>query len=209
MSDSISDIVNGMSWPSLVPDLLYCWDCKQSKSPDDFYESRKNKNANRGGKNERCKECCKKYRKTPDNMLRSNGLRKVARSTNKNGYRDKEKDRQLRRSYGINKEQYDSMLAAQGGRCAICPRTDPGGMGVFHVDHCHITGKVRGLLCHFCNVGLGHFNHDISRMRQAIDYLVDHLPPLRPPFDSHRTKLANKAAKLHRSFVHHHHHSTA
>lgn len=61
----------------------------------------------------------------------------------------------LRRKYGLTPEQYDAMLAAQGGHCAICPATEPGGAGkMFHVDHDHRTGRVRGLLCHACNTVL-------------------------------------------------------
>lgn len=59
------------------------------------------------------------------------------------------------KKYGITPEDYDRMLKEQGG-CAICGATEPGGRGKnFHVDHCHSTGRVRGLLCHHCNVGIG------------------------------------------------------
>ena len=59
------------------------------------------------------------------------------------------------RKYGITAAQYDAMLAAQGGHCAICPATEPSGRGkLFHVDHDHVTGRVRGLLCHACNTVL-------------------------------------------------------
>jgi len=66
------------------------------------------------------------------------------------------------------------MLEAQNGRCKICGTDAPNGMGTFHVDHCHITSKVRGLLCHKCNVGLGHFNDNISILSAAILYLNEH-----------------------------------
>src|SRR5579859_6165169 len=57
----------------------------------------------------------------------------------------------LMRKFGITLEQYDAMLVEQGGRCAACGTDEPGGMGSFHVDHCHATGKVRKLLCVRCN----------------------------------------------------------
>ena len=66
------------------------------------------------------------------------------------------------------------MLEAQNGRCKICGTDTPMGNGAFHVDHCHMTNKVRGLLCHKCNVGLGHFNDNISLLSTAILYLNEH-----------------------------------
>lgn len=78
----------------------------------------------------------------------------------------------LRRSYGITPERYDTMLAAQGGHCAICPAKEPGGRGkFFHVDHDHTTGKVRGLLCHRCNTALGLFQDSPAALKLAIKYL--------------------------------------
>lgn len=56
------------------------------------------------------------------------------------------------RTYGLSPEEHDRMLAAQNGACAIC-KTIP---SKFHVDHCHLTGRVRGLLCPACNTGVGH-----------------------------------------------------
>lgn len=69
-------------------------------------------------------------------------------------------------------EQYDEMFEKQGGRCAICETEKPNGYGKrLAVDHCHDTGRVRGLLCGNCNHGLGKFGHDPARMRVAITYL--------------------------------------
>jgi len=80
----------------------------------------------------------------------------------------------LRRNYGITLAEYDEMLEAQGGRCKIeACRTDvPGGHGRFHVDHNHETGKIRGLLCHRCNIGLGHFRDSPHLLQSARDYLL-------------------------------------
>ncbi len=78
----------------------------------------------------------------------------------------------LKNKFGITPEQYDTMLAAQGGHCAICPATKPGGRAkFFHVDHDHATKKVRGLLCHNCNTGLGMFRDNVNFLRVAVDYL--------------------------------------
>lgn len=77
----------------------------------------------------------------------------------------------LRLAYGITVADFDRMLAEQGGACAICRTTDPRGKGRFHVDHDHDTGRVRGLLCHHCNVMLGNAGDSAERLRMGADYL--------------------------------------
>jgi hypothetical protein len=83
----------------------------------------------------------------------------------------KARDQNLRRYYGISLADYLEMLEAQNGRCKICKADVPGGKGSFHVDHCHDSNKVRGLLCHHCNVGIGNFKDNISTLASAILYL--------------------------------------
>ena len=78
----------------------------------------------------------------------------------------------LKSTFGITLDDYDRMLADQGGGCAICGAKTPGGYGKrFHVDHDHETGKIRGLLCHYHNTGLGMFGDDPSQLQAAIEYL--------------------------------------
>ena len=76
------------------------------------------------------------------------------------------------RRYGLTIESYAELLASQGGRCAICGTTDPGGNPTMLVDHDHATGVVRGLLCSPCNRGLGAFRDDPTRLAAAIEYLA-------------------------------------
>jgi len=73
--------------------------------------------------------------------------------------------------YGITPEQFEAMLAGQDGRCAICRTDEPGGKGGWHVDHCHDSKVIRGLLCHCCNIGVGQFKDDPTRLRAAADYI--------------------------------------
>lgn len=76
------------------------------------------------------------------------------------------------RNYGITRDEYTALLAAQKGVCAICggdPGTSRGGR--FHVDHDHETGEVRGLLCASCNQGLGSFRDNPDYLAAAIRYL--------------------------------------
>lgn len=79
----------------------------------------------------------------------------------------------LRQAYGITVEEYDQLLAAQGGGCAICGATTPGRKRhkYLAVDHCHESGTVRGILCDFCNTGLGSFRDDPALLLAAIKYL--------------------------------------
>lgn len=86
--------------------------------------------------------------------------------------RAKWREGHLRRTYGITVAEYKSMLRAQGGRCGICATPEPGGRhDTFAVDHDHLTGQVRGLLCDRCNIGLGYFKDDPDTLRAAIDYV--------------------------------------
>lgn len=77
---------------------------------------------------------------------------------------------QLMRTYGITTATYDEMLATQGGGCAICKKTNADGRRLA-IDHHHGTGKVRGLLCHNCNVAIGGFFDDAALMRAAAGYV--------------------------------------
>jgi hypothetical protein len=78
----------------------------------------------------------------------------------------------LKRKYGITYEDYETMLANQGGGCAICGTTTPlKGKRFLNVDHDHSTGKVRGVLCQPCNTGLGKLQDSTELLQKAIAYL--------------------------------------
>lgn len=79
----------------------------------------------------------------------------------------------LQKNYGIGVADFDVLLAAQGGRCAICDTDKPNGKG-WQVDHDHKSGANRGILCHGCNVGLGNYRDDPAILRSAIAYLELH-----------------------------------
>ena len=90
----------------------------------------------------------------------------------------KKRNENLKRNYGITLEEYNTMLENQGGVCAVCGTDDPkgrrSGRGVvkdFYVDHNHITGEVRGLLCNACNRAIGNFQDDPSILEKAVLYL--------------------------------------
>jgi hypothetical protein len=68
--------------------------------------------------------------------------------------------------YGITAADYDAMVEAQGGLCALCNERKPQ-----HVDHDRLTGRIRGVLCSCCNQGLGNFRDNVAALKAAIDYL--------------------------------------
>lgn len=76
--------------------------------------------------------------------------------------------RQHYKKYNLTVEQYEQMFANQGGGCSICGQRQERRLAI---DHDHETGKVRGLLCHTCNVGLGNFHDLPTLLRRAIAYL--------------------------------------
>lgn len=137
--------------PSEVPEEKLCPTCCKTKPSGDFGSAPGRPDGLKGV----CTECERKsmhaYRQTDRGRL---AMRKV----------------NLKRSYGISLEQYEEMLERQNGVCAVCERkcsVHPN----LSVDHDHVTGKVRGLLCNKCNTALGKLRHDPKILRRAIAYL--------------------------------------
>ncbi len=127
-----------------------CIRCKKSKT-----QYHRDKHNSDGFRNI-CKDCAKEqskkyYRESEDyrNRIRSSGLK-------------------LR--LGITNEDYFELLKEQNNQCAIC-NTKAEENKYFHVDHDHVTGKIRGLLCKQCNHGLGNFRDTKQLLRNAIKYL--------------------------------------
>ena len=82
----------------------------------------------------------------------------------------KEREGHLKRTHGITLEEYEAMVVAQKGRCKICGRRPTEGKS-FHIDHDHVTGRVRGLLCSACNHALGLFGDSPQRLQRAATYV--------------------------------------
>lgn len=86
------------------------------------------------------------------------------------------RDYNLRSQHGITQADYDAILAAQGGVCAICAqpetkRNRSGRTQPLSVDHNHRTGQLRGLTCHACNHAIGLMDDDPERLEAAATYL--------------------------------------
>ena len=93
------------------------------------------------------------------------------------GGKEKQKQRSFKnnlKKYGITPEIYQQLFKKQEGKCAICSSSEVSvarrSYNLF-VDHDHATGKVRGLLCHHCNAGLGHYRDNTATLQKAIEYL--------------------------------------
>lgn len=99
------------------------------------------------------------------------------REKNREKLHEYERERKLRATYGIGSDDFDRMVIEQGGKCGLCKETpEPNNrLGpTLVVDHDHSTGKVRALLCHSCNIVLGHFKDDPERLKAALIYLETH-----------------------------------
>lgn len=85
---------------------------------------------------------------------------------------------QIKRDFGLTREQYEAMLVAQGGVCACCGKSETstyrGRVRALAVDHNHDTGAVRGLVCNGCNLMIGHSRENVQTLRLTASYLEQH-----------------------------------
>ena len=140
-----------------VPTTKKCRACGKRRLRDEFYAEPRNSD----GLASFCKAC----------TAAKNGARQRT-PAGKESCRKASRKHQLKNIHGITHEQFEAMLAAQGGACAICPSKDAGGRwGTFHIDHDHETNEVRGPLCNPCNIGLGSFRDDGKLLLAAASYL--------------------------------------
>jgi hypothetical protein len=145
--------------PNELPTMKMCTTCKIAKPFEDFYDGYKavkqRDATNKKYPHSRCKECdharVRKYHHKNKEKITKQML--IAHR---------------RKRYGINEEEYNNMIISQNNICAICHKPSN---KTLHIDHNHITGKVRGLLCSNCNTGIGFFKEDLDSLARAIKYL--------------------------------------
>lgn len=77
----------------------------------------------------------------------------------------------LKKNYGLSYDKYMSLLKKQDNKCAICKKETSENNKKLHVDHCHKTGAIRGILCRSCNHGIGNFKDKVELLKRAISYL--------------------------------------
>jgi hypothetical protein len=176
----------GIEFETTDPRKIYCsqtcgWRAQNAKrlAKGEKYQPRK------------CRVCDKEYvplqkrgigRLTcSDDCLKIHRLAwaKERRETTKT-WTDREIKSRLKTKYGLTPEQYARMLEDQNHACAICSRperssqTKKGEPKMLAVDHCHSTGKIRGILCSHCNRALGLFEDKIDLLQKAANYLQSH-----------------------------------
>lgn len=145
-----------------------CTKCKQIKEFTEFFKA----NNTADGYYSMCKACktaaTLEHRKK--NPPKYNDYMKKWRGKNP----DKQHATDIKRLYKLPIEEYNKMLAAQNCQCKICGKHhDPSKKrGRLYVDHCHRTGKIRGLLCSACNCALGYLNDDTGLIEKAIAYIT-------------------------------------
>jgi hypothetical protein len=146
-----------------VMGTITCNRCRKTLDADQFALKRSSATIRRN----RCRRCCE-----PADRWQRLNAEKARQAMLDYRSRGGSRSHHLRKVRGIDPAEYDRMLAAQSGVCAICASDKPGGRwSYFNVDHCHATGRVRGLLCSPCNRALGFFCDDPIRLARAIEYV--------------------------------------
>jgi hypothetical protein len=144
-----------VSQPPLFTFEKHCSGCKQIK-PSSAFSPQKQAASNLASL---CRECQRAYQR--QRYAANPAVREDMRFRHKLSH------------YGLTREQYEEMIAQQGGVCALCHQLPTAGRG-FHVDHDHTTGKVRALLCNGCNIGIGALREDADLLEAAAAYLRKH-----------------------------------
>lgn len=128
---------------------MFCSSCRETKKAEEFCFKKRE-----GRYRSDCRSCetdeVRQYRKTE----RGKRLQRLSH---------------VKRVYGLSEQEYDDLLVDCGNCCSICAISFK--EIVPRVDHDHVTGEIRGLLCDDCNVGLGRFKDDVENVRSALRYL--------------------------------------
>lgn len=167
-----------------------CTKCGETKPMDDFHRQ----SAAPSGRAAECRVCnaarSRAYRARNLERLQAYDRERLATDPKRRaaniakskehraapGYKERRVEHNLKnvlKKLGMTREEYDAKLDEQGGKCAICRTSlDTGRRPA--IDHCHETGKVRGLLCIRCNSGIGHLRDSVDLVFAAAAYLLEH-----------------------------------
>lgn len=147
-----------------------CSQCFENKPESEFYIRSKC-----GKRIAKCRTCHAKYRTEASPDQKQRNIAASARWAKNNP--DKVLASHMRRTFGLAFDDYQKMLQRQNGLCFICEKpeisTDPrsGKQKRLQVDHCHTTGKIRGLLCYRCNTAIGYLQDDPAAAARLAEYL--------------------------------------
>lgn len=132
-----------------------CNTCKKEQHIENFGKYKSRDKVLRRNKCNKCrsKDQQKRYHNNPD--IKEQALKNSRKS-------------HLKIKYNMTVEEYNVLYNNQKGKCFICNKTMKGSL---NIDHCHTTGKIRGLLCWSCNIGLGKFKDNKNYLQKAIEYL--------------------------------------
>jgi hypothetical protein len=164
--------------------MKVCRICGESKPYEDFYRA----TGMRDGYRSECKRCqlaahkrrhaanpeparARARRWNRDNPQRVKQRMEEYRRSGKKSVSDRAS--YLKRKFGMTQADYESMLAAQGGGCAICGRLPRDDISL-HVDHDHVTGRIRALCCFPCNNAIGLLYEDPELAFAVGEYLIEH-----------------------------------
>ena len=170
-----------------MSDTKRCSKCDEVRASTEFYRQRSAKD----GRHPYCKRCSSErgrryYAENTKSVLERTRQWREAnverkRETDRRwalnnpervlAYKLKSDRKRRAAKLGVSREVRDRMLFAQGGSCKICRRHESEFDRELCLDHCHVTGRVRGLLCNPCNRGLGSFRDIPAHLRAAADYL--------------------------------------
>ena len=142
--------------------MIRCSGCKVDKQEDEFHRN----STRKSGRASFCKPCAIEYQK----KYRVQNHESLIAKQRQRYTPEQRAAMDRKRMYGISNEDYQALLDAQGGVCAICHNPCVSGKRLA-VDHNHETGVVRGLLCTRCNPGIGYFQDDLALMHRAMAYL--------------------------------------
>lgn len=142
-----------------------CSKCKIEKHTSEFGKDK----THLDGLKSSCRICYSKKRRETYYKNREKII--VKQKIYRQNHKEVAKNNSLRFNYGITLEDYNKMFQEQGGCCLICGKHQSEFKKSLSVDHCHETGKIRGLLCKDCNFGIAYLKHNIKLLNSAILYL--------------------------------------
>ena len=146
--------------------MKHCRNCLIEKTQDSFVKSK----VFSSGYDTICLECSRNRVKT----WRKDNPEKRKEQLKRESLKDYNHNKHLKNTYGISRDDYLKMFEQQEGNCNICGKNQLEFTKRLFVDHCHSTGKIRGLLCHNCNTLLGSAKDKVDVLEKAINYLKNH-----------------------------------